>query len=88
VDYFGEKNASDCGVCDVCLERRKKLLNHAMESDIEKTILKLLKIKPQTIDNLTDNIKGYKSPEIITVVRLLLDEAKVQTDGRLLLLPD
>lgn len=51
-NYFGENVASDCGICDNCLEAKKKILSAGRFSEIEKEII-------------TNSINGIKVNELI-----------------------
>ncbi|MHA7130977.1 RecQ family ATP-dependent DNA helicase [Algoriphagus namhaensis] len=55
--YFGEKKTEPCGICDVCLDRRKRLLGS--ESELKDKILKTLA-----------DTEGLSSEEIVTALQL------------------
>ncbi len=75
-EYFGVEEGVDCGVCDICLEqkRRAKLLKEPSKP-IEEQIQELLSEKPLSITEIISRIKS--PPEIITpcIDKLLSSDA-------------
>lgn len=82
--YFGENQPNDCGHCDVCLER--KGVSRDEERKAEACIFDLLKDrKPHSLKELNNLPLPY--PLIERVLRELLDEEEVITQGYDILLP-
>ena len=84
IQYFGEKSIPDCGMCDVCLEQKKKnktgdsFTNHVFRMTI------LLKNGVLTLEEIIPQIPG--DPELFMKnFRLMLDEGLIAMDdqGRL-----
>ena len=83
LEYFGDTEATRCGVCDVCTERNKLDLSK-LEFD---TILDQLKQKlhqPMTLEQLVDAVP-HKHEKVIRVIQWLLDNGKLVKNGQLLL---
>jgi ATP-dependent DNA helicase RecQ len=77
--YFDEETELTCGVCDVCIERKKKE-NFAALLDYREQITYLLNQKPQPVDELEEAV-GPKDHELfIEVVREMVDEGIVRYD--------
>lgn len=77
LEYFGEKNAENCGQCDICLERRKNDLSH---EEFEKIthIIKPLLINNVTLKQLINNLKtDITEKKIIKAVQWLMDHNKI-----------
>lgn len=77
LSYFGENDASKCGVCDVCLERTKVNLS---TNEVEKyriKILKQLEREPLTINELCEAFSPKKQAQVLKVVELLMDEGEL-----------
>jgi ATP-dependent DNA helicase RecQ len=79
LDYFDEKNYDTCGVCDVCLARKKKE-NLAELKDYRAQVMYLLKSKPMTVDELETEVKPNDRELMLEVVRELVDENKINYD--------
>jgi ATP-dependent DNA helicase RecQ len=79
LDYFDEKNYGTCGVCDVCLAKKKKE-NLAMLKDYREQILYILKTKPMTVDELESEVKPTDNELMVEVIREMVDEKKIEYD--------
>lgn len=75
VAYFGEADAPDCGICDICIGRKKETLTVQDFEEISGRILQTIK-HPCTISALADGLS--LSPDRVNeVVRWLSDQGKV-----------
>ncbi|MBQ6237452.1 MAG: RecQ family ATP-dependent DNA helicase [Bacteroidales bacterium] len=73
--YFGEEQQSGCGICDVCLARKRQ------ESlPLEEMIKQVLASGPQTIKQLADRLPNIDKEELTTTVRSLLNRRVLTTD--------
>ncbi|MBR4843631.1 MAG: RecQ family ATP-dependent DNA helicase [Alistipes sp.] len=72
-EYFGEKHAKECGICDICLKRRTKSNN---DKSISEQVLNTLSTKELTIKELIAEIKG-EAPKIVEAVDNLVGEGKI-----------
>ena len=70
--YFGESDASDCGICDVCLDRKKA--NTAVP---EEAIVKELKSGPLTIKQLAERLPKIGDELLAETVRQMLDKGEL-----------
>ncbi|WP_345951129.1 ATP-dependent DNA helicase RecQ [Mucilaginibacter sp. PAMB04274] len=79
--YFNELNAPKCGVCDVC--RREKQAQNAgqLQGLITEEILQLLNTGPLHLEQLVTSLKHGKSADRLTVIRQLLDNGRVKSNG-------
>ncbi|MFN3403541.1 MAG: ATP-dependent DNA helicase RecQ [Cytophagaceae bacterium] len=75
LEYFGEENASDCGICDVCLEKKKEIAGDF--SHFRNFIIGLLKEQPLSPDELKQKFSGPDEKNFIAVLRKLLDNREV-----------
>lgn len=72
ISYFGEKGASDCGCCDVCLAKNEAgLTNHEFHA-IREALLLTLEPAPMDIQKLVEKM-NFTLDKVITVVRFLAD---------------
>jgi len=77
LEYFGEKNARRCGICDVCVAKNKVDLNEIEFDAIQKKISNSLNSKHMHLYELVSSIDGFDEDDIIQVVRWLIDNGKV-----------
>lgn len=77
LEYFGEKKARRCGICDVCVAKNKVDLNEIEFVTIEKIIREKLKDSTKHLYELISIIDDFDEDEIIQVVRWLIDNNKV-----------
>jgi ATP-dependent DNA helicase RecQ len=78
-DYFGEVSRETCGICDVCIERRKKDNAHAFE-DLKEEILHILKQKSMTVEQVEEQIAPDNPELFVDVVREMIDEGLLEYD--------
>ena len=88
-EYFGDREDGDCGVCDICLARRRAAKaaaeNTRPESvGLEERIAELLAEEPRDIRELVAEFRTGDDA-VVAAVRKLLDEGKISTldDGKL-----
>jgi ATP-dependent DNA helicase RecQ len=81
LDYFGQKDAQRCGVCDICLQRNKLEVSKLEFDNILDLIKPILKIKPYTTEALISSLKtNIPEDRIIKVIQWLIDNDKVGYD--------
>ena len=82
--YFGDQEATPCGVCDICLEQRRR--RKSDQSNIAATILHLLGKEPMTARKICREIKA--EPELIaSVIEQMQHEGKISASisGKLII---
>ena len=83
ITYFGEKDTSDCGCCDVCLAKNNSGLNNHTFNTIREALLNTLEDNgPQEVKKLTEKL-SFPADKIITAIRFLSehDDRFLQEDG-------
>lgn len=85
-EYFNEVAPEPCGICDICLQKRKENNTNKI-NEIRQEILTILKTTTITIEELEEKIAPTDSELFTDVVRELLDEGALRYDDgwRLLL---
>lgn len=73
--YFGETQSCDCGVCDVCIAKKKTSRNR-----LDDEIIDILAASPLTIKQLSERLPKIAKDELISTVRRLLDRGVLQTN--------
>ena len=77
-DYFGGEADKDCGVCDICLTRRKRSAQQTLS--LEEQILQMITEEESlTLRDVTSRLqKGGTSP--LETINRMLDEGKISLD--------
>jgi ATP-dependent DNA helicase RecQ len=78
-EYFDEITYENCGLCDVCVDRKKKD-NLAALSDYREQVIYLLNQKPGTIEELEASVNPKENALFIEVVREMVDEGIIAYD--------
>lgn len=79
LEWFEEDLPDPCGICDVCLDKKKGIENKT--SDLASKILELVET-PRFIQEICNTIEGFKEPQIQMTLRDLLETGKVGYDNR------
>jgi ATP-dependent DNA helicase RecQ len=77
--YFDEETSQSCGLCDVCIDRRKRE-SLATFQDYQQQILYLLRQKPLTADELEQAVDPKDAAVFIEVVREMVDDGIIAYD--------
>jgi ATP-dependent DNA helicase RecQ len=79
--YFNQTDAKECGVCDVCLDRKRKRSQENIAWQITNDLVELLNGSRLSLDDLVNKLPNGTEKEKIGVIRELLDAGKIKTDG-------
>lgn len=77
--YFGEHEAEDCGICDVCVNRKKQ--NKESEAACISAILNVLESNELTLEEILVQL-SYPREKLIDVIRQLMDDRFIGKDDR------
>jgi len=78
-DYFNEVSYQKCGICDVCVEERKKENQHAFD-DLRSEVTSVLKKKSLTVEQVEELISPKDHELFVDVVREMVDEGVLAYD--------
>ena len=76
--YFGEMDAEECGICDICLEKKRKTESILKSIECKNAVIELFKMKDQIdVNELPSLLKAYNKELVMNTIRELLDEEKL-----------
>lgn len=78
-DYFNEVTLDTCGVCDICIARKKSEDQSAVKG-LRDEILRILKAEPMTVEELEERITPDDHELFVDVVRDLVDDGLIRHD--------
>jgi len=76
LQYFGEKDAKDCGKCDVCLDKKHHDMRSSDMDRLIQTVLNQLNEKEMTMDEITATV-NYPEKRLIEAIRFLSDNRQI-----------
>lgn len=78
-DYFDEQTEETCGICDVCIEKRKKDNLRDFEK-LREEVLVVMKEKVLSVEQLEERLAPKDRELFVDVVRELVDEGYLAYD--------
>jgi len=78
-EYFGEQPYETCGVCDVCIDKKKKENLEAL-SDYKSQIFYLLRQKNMTVEELESTVNPDDHHLFAEVIREMIDHQEIAYD--------
>ena len=75
-EYFGESNARDCGICDICIARRKRERANIDVQSIDNKIVALLAERDMEFKDVVAAIGG-DAAVIASRIDYLVGEGKI-----------
>ena len=80
LDYFNEKNAETCGVCDICLKKGKSELTETEFQLIKAEVKNMLELQAASIDEIILKVMDYEEEKIIKVIEFLIENGQIEID--------
>jgi ATP-dependent DNA helicase RecQ len=80
VRYFGERDSTDCGICDVCLDKKKQGLQTHEYQQLKQAIQAFLSAKPQPIEAVVRHFSSDQEANVLAALTYLMDEGYVEKD--------
>lgn len=76
--YFDERLASDCGICDICLLRKRKLLEKEDVEQVRQHLFESISMNTEVnIDEFCRQYSSLRQESVMKIIRHLLDEGEV-----------
>jgi ATP-dependent DNA helicase RecQ len=79
-EYFNESTDRECGICDICIEKRKTS-NVKDYDSLKKEVLNVIKLKGYSVEELEQHIAPKDKELFVDVVRDLVDEGMLVYDS-------
>ena len=73
LSYFDETEFKNCGVCDICIENKKKQLSVSVFNKINSIVALVVSENEWNIKQLVNHIPGFDEKEILEVIQWKLD---------------
>ena len=88
IDYFGQEVKGDCGICDVCLKRKKLQSREQGRRDAQKRVITLLESNGREMKiSQLETAVGDEYPFYLKVLRELIDNGMVINQGEIIRIP-
>ncbi|MDX2133620.1 MAG: ATP-dependent DNA helicase RecQ [Saprospiraceae bacterium] len=78
LDYFGEKNAEPCGICDVCTGRNDPEVPDALFAALEQKVRELLRKGPKALEEILGAFPQKRHEAVAKVLNFMLEERILQ----------
>lgn len=75
--YFGDKEITACGICDVCLSKRKKSLSSEEFENISSAILQSAKSTSLSPDQIFSSLNNIPKNKFVEALKFLQSENKI-----------
>ena len=76
LSYFGEKNAKNCGQCDICLKRKETEVSEEEFAAIREALREKLTVQACSIEKLVKKT-SYRENKVLQVLRFMLDNGEL-----------
>jgi ATP-dependent DNA helicase RecQ len=80
LEYFGQEDATNCGVCDVCLNKQKPVLNTSERDVLKHKILKLIEYAALSIKEIVDAFATKDRSRVIQTVQYLAENRVIERE--------
>ncbi len=82
LSYFDEKNALDCGTCDICKEKLRVFWTDSKITLLIENLAKLNWLDGLCIKELVHQLKDYREDDLVGVLRILIDRGILQLNSQ------
>jgi ATP-dependent DNA helicase RecQ len=79
--YFGQIDAPECGVCDICVESEKRVLETDDYALLSGKVRSLLKREALTLKEIVDSFAEKQRSKIIQTIGFMLEEKQLVKEG-------
>ena len=86
LDYFGQKDSNDCGICDICISNQSN--SEKFRKIIQKELLICLKENPIDMSIFVSRYSKIKQHSILSIIKELIAEQIIIKEGKTLRIND
>ena len=79
LEYFDETSGKNCGVCDICLKRKRYESDAAKMPEIMDKIRVILSESSLSVHEIVDSLPDYQEATIVNAIRFMLDNQQLNT---------
>ncbi|MDR1632383.1 MAG: RecQ family ATP-dependent DNA helicase [Dysgonamonadaceae bacterium] len=76
LQYFGEKNAKDCGKCDVCIEKKRREKSDSLMKTLIHEVLILIRNGESRVEDILASV-NYPEKQAVEALRFLSDSGQI-----------
>jgi ATP-dependent DNA helicase RecQ len=76
LSYFGEKNTTPCGKCDICLKIKENNVTTDDFEEIRQKLSEVLSVETLSVNALVKRIP-YKEAKVLQVIRFMIDNGQI-----------
>jgi ATP-dependent DNA helicase RecQ len=81
LDYFSEISDNECGICDVCIRKKKEMQLDENYSLYREKIVQLLSVEVMPLQNIVEQVDTKNKDKVIIIIRELLDSGQIFYDN-------
>jgi ATP-dependent DNA helicase RecQ len=83
--YFGQREGYDCGICDICIGKRRLREGKYYLQEIERRLIEILMESPRTMEEISSMVED-ESGCYLDILREMADMGGVKVDGEKIIL--
>lgn len=81
LEYFDEKAVDSCGICDVCVDQKRRSQAAKLEGELLNKVLLLVQSEDLSITKLTEAFPIKYKDKVLQIVQYLLNENQIRISG-------
>lgn len=78
LEYFDEKSVSVCGICDVCVTKKRREEAQKYESEMTVKLIELIKSKTISLQELIASFPVKHKDKLIELIQFLINEKRIK----------